>query len=150
MPKATTFLLFSVALSISTAVTGCSPERTSEADGNPTDHPVSFTEDIKPLLQSRCVLCHNTGTLLGHLNLETRALAFAPGPAGPFIIPGSPEKSKLYTFTLKPRQEDQSMPPTKHRLSDEEKGLLRRWIAEGAPWPEGPGGHIEPIPDPTS
>lgn len=111
---------------------------------------VSFATEIKPLLESRCLVCHNTGTLLGHLNLENKKLAFEPGPNGPFIVPGKPQASKLYTFTLISPDKLEAMPPTKHRLSDAEKNLLRDWIAQGAEWPEGPEGTLETIPEPTS
>ncbi len=110
---------------------------------------VDFTTQIKPLLESRCLVCHNTGTLLGHLNLEMRAYAFQPGPDGPFIVPGQPEKSKLYTFTLLSEGSSQAMPPTKHRLSAKEKTLLYDWIAQGAEWPRGPEGTLKTIPDPA-
>ncbi|MCE9519940.1 MAG: hypothetical protein K8R87_10355, partial [Verrucomicrobia bacterium] len=38
----------------------------------PEVKPVDFVTQIKPLLQSRCVNCHQSGALLGDLNLESR------------------------------------------------------------------------------
>jgi hypothetical protein len=115
-----------------------------------TSQTIDFTADIKPLLKSQCLECHNTRTLLGHLNLETRKLAFTPGPNGPFLVPGKPLESALYTFTEKQLPDPKAMPPTTHRLSDANKQLLYDWIAQGANWPDGPDGTLTPLQEPSS
>ena len=119
-------------------------------DDTATESGISFTGDVKPLLEARCLVCHNTGTLLGHLNLETRELAFAPGPEGPFIVPGDPLASRLYTFTLKKEPDPQAMPPDRHRLTASEKKLLHDWITQGAAWPRGPEGRLHVLAEPAS
>ena len=111
---------------------------------------VSFASDIKPLLDSRSVNCPNTRTLPGQLNPEPKRLAFTPGPAGPFIVPGDPDASRLYTFTLKKQPDPKAMPPTKHVLSAAEKKLLHDWIAEGASWPDGKEGFLRVLEEPAS
>jgi hypothetical protein len=121
----------------------CSPPASDEAGS--ADASVDFVTDIKPVLQENCLPCHNTGLLLGHLNLETKALAFKPGPAGPFIVPGDPDASALYQLVLLKDGEKRAMPPVKHRLFPEEKENIRLWIEQGASWPDGPEGHIQPL-----
>ncbi len=116
----------------------------------PTPDPVSFTSEIKPLLQEKCLTCHNTGLLLGELNLENRDLAFGRSERGEFIVPGKPNDSLLYTMTLATHGTrdpeagaEKPMPLQAPDLSPEERGLLKRWIEEGADWPEGADGHIK-------
>jgi hypothetical protein len=103
---------------------------------------VDFATQIKPILESRCVTCHHSGALLGDLNLETRALALRQRPAGPFIVPGAPDQSRLYLVLTLPEGERKAMPPTGHRIPVEEVNLIKRWISEGAEWPEGDAGRV--------
>lgn len=105
---------------------------------------VSFTKEIKPLLEARCVNCHNAGALFGELNLENRELAFKPRAKGAAITPGSPDKSPLYLVLTLPEGDRKAMPPTGHRISEEEMALIKRWIAQGAEWPTGPDGVVIP------
>lgn len=108
-------------------------------------HPkVSFTKEIKPLLEARCVNCHNAGALFGDLNLENRELAFKPRAKGAVITPGSPDKSPLFLVLTLPEGDRKAMPPTGHRISDEETALIKLWIAQGAEWPAGPDGVVVP------
>lgn len=122
----------------------CKPAEKTGEEPNPSA-PVSFVSDIKPLLESRCLSCHNTSTLLGRLNLENRELAFSHPEGGQFIVPGEPKSSKMYQVLLLPRDDDEAMPAIGHRLSEEEVDLMRRWIEQGAEWPDGPDGVLVPI-----
>ncbi len=106
------------------------------------ESPVDFASQIKPLLADRCVECHNSETLLGDLNLETRETAFRQRKAGPVIIPGEPEKSMLYLALKLPPKDPKAMPATGHRIPSDEVAALRRWILEGAKWPEGKEGVV--------
>ncbi len=106
--------------------------------------PVDFVKQIKPILADRCVECHNSETLLGELNLQTRALAFAKRKAGAVIVPKNAEKSMLYLVLTLPPKDVKAMPATGHRIPKDEVSLVRQWIAEGASWPEGKDGTITP------
>ena len=105
---------------------------------------IMFLTDVKPLLENYCLRCHNTGLLLGDLNLETRKLAFTAGEGGPFIIPKHPEASKFYQV-LKLKDGKEAMPPAKHRMSKEEREIIYRWIEEGADWPKDSRGTLRPM-----
>jgi hypothetical protein len=113
----------------------------------PTVDKVDFATQIKPLLKDRCVNCHNSNALFGHLNLENRAYAFRERPDGAVIIPGNAEQSRFYLVLTLPEGERKAMPPTGHRIPPEEVILLKRWIDEGAAWPEGADGVVLPITD---
>lgn len=101
------------------------------------DSPVDFVKQIKPILADRCVECHNSETLLGNLNLQTRALAFSKRETGPVIVPKNAEKSMLYLVLTLPAKDKKAMPATGHRIPKDEVNLIRQWITEGAQWPEG-------------
>jgi mono/diheme cytochrome c family protein len=108
------------------------------------DPPVDFVKQIKPILADRCVECHNSETLLGDLNLQTRALAFEKRKAGPVIVPKNAEKSMLYLVLTLPAKDKKAMPATGHRIPKDEVSTIRQWIDEDANWPEGKVGVITP------
>lgn len=107
--------------------------------------PVDFVSQIKPLLQGRCINCHHTGALFGDLSFENRALAMQPRKKGPVITPGLATASQLYIVLTLPEPDKKAMPPTGHRIPAEEVELVKRWIEEGAKWPNGPDGVIKPV-----
>jgi len=106
--------------------------------------PVDFVRQIKPILADRCVECHNSDLLLGELNLQNRALAMKKRKLGPVIVPKQPEKSMFYLALTLPPKEKKAMPATGHRIPKDEIEIIRRWIQEGADWPEGKDGVITP------
>lgn len=108
------------------------------------DRPVDFVKQVKPILADRCVECHNSETLLGELNLQTKALAFSKRKAGPVIVPKNAEKSLLYLVLTLPARDKKAMPATGHRIPKDEEYIIRQWITEGANWPEGKDGVITP------
>jgi hypothetical protein len=108
---------------------------------------VDFATQIRPLLESRCVNCHHSGALFGELNLENHTLATKPRKTGAVLVPGKPAESRLYLALTLPEGERTAMPPSGHRIAAEEVALLKRWIEEGAKWPEGPEGTVKPTVD---
>ena len=104
--------------------------------------PVDFVKQIKPILADRCVECHNSGTIFGELNLQSRELAFRKRKLAPAIVPGEPEKSMLYLALTLPPKDKKAMPATGHRIPKDEVSIIRQWIKEGAKWPEGKEGVV--------
>lgn len=113
------------------------------------DRQVTFTE-IRPILQSKCLECHNSRYQFAQLNLENKTLAMRGGRSGPAIVPGQPQKSLLYRVLLLGHDNPVAMPPTPDRIAREQEQLLHDWILQGAPWPEGKEGRIIPPQDLTS
>ena len=103
---------------------------------------VDFATQIKPLLQSRCVTCHNDETYAGGLILQSKVTAFVERQSGKPIVPGDPAKSSLYISLTLPDSERKAMPAMGHRIADDEVALIKRWIEQGAEWPEGEAGVI--------
>jgi len=97
---------------------------------------VDFWREIHPILEARCLECHQGGKAKGGLHLDSRGSALAGGEVeGPAIVAGKPEESPLMRRILS-SDEDERMPPLGGRLAASEIELVRRWIAEGAVWPE--------------
>ncbi|HKI34642.1 MAG TPA: c-type cytochrome domain-containing protein, partial [Gemmataceae bacterium] len=95
------------------------------------DEPAALARQARALLRDRCYTCHSgegssSGKRFDVLRDET--LKAALGKRGPVVIPGDPEKSKLYTYVRSDR-----MPETEDKLTAGEKELLKKWIEAGAP-----------------
>ncbi|MBI4664169.1 MAG: SUMF1/EgtB/PvdO family nonheme iron enzyme [Verrucomicrobia bacterium] len=99
---------------------------------------VDFVEHIKPILETSCLSCHGSEKPKGRLRLDTRQGAIKGGDNGPSLVPGQPSQSPLYTQTILPADDESLMPPKSKGgpLPKEKTELLRRWIDQGAIWPE--------------
>ena len=97
---------------------------------------VDFVREIQPLLASRCYDCHGQAKDKGGLRLNEARHALRGGESGePAVVPGRPESSLLLK-RVTTNDEDDLMPRKGPRLTAAEIALLRRWIEEGATWPE--------------
>ena len=96
---------------------------------------VAFNKDIQPLFKEHCYKCHGSSRQEGGLRLDRRDDALNGGDSGPIFVAGKSEESKLikYVAAVDP---DVVMPPEGDKLSDEQIGLLRAWIDQGAKWPK--------------
>jgi len=94
-----------------------------------------FETEIRPLLVKHCYECHSARAekLKANLFLDSRAGWESGGDSGPAIIPGKPDESLLFQAVTHATG-DLEMPP-QQRLSEREVGVLREWIAMGAPDP---------------
>jgi len=91
-----------------------------------------FRDRIAPLLERRCVSCHNDRQQEGDFSLQTSKSALADG----YIEPGDPQGSHLIDL-ISSSNGKAEMPKGADPLSDEDVRLIRDWIANGAKWPEG-------------
>ncbi len=103
---------------------------------------VDFNWHIRPILSDRCFRCHGPDESKRERNLrfDIQAGAFAAldtvaGKPRYAIVPGHPEQSLMISRIFSSNQ-DSIMPPVDSHLtlSDFEKKLLKRWIAQGAQW----------------
>jgi hypothetical protein len=93
--------------------------------------PVSFNQDILPILEANCLKCHGTAMQLSKLNLSSQELAMKGGATGAAIVPGHAEESKLYRLVAgldKPRM------PMNGELSAAQIATIKNWIDQGARW----------------
>lgn len=91
--------------------------------------PVSYSQQVAPLLALHCYSCHGDS---GGLNMRTHAALMLGGNLGKVVLPGNPEGSLLVHFIEGRRGPKHRMPLDGQPLSHEQIQLLRRWIAEGA------------------
>lgn len=97
---------------------------------------VDFAKDIQPILKERCVSCHGPQKQKGKLRLDSKEAAFKPSDE-PIIAPGHADKSELYRRIILPKGHDDLMPAEGEPLTKEQIDLIKAWIDEGAPWPDG-------------
>ena len=96
---------------------------------------ISFVEHVQPILELNCVACHYEGKVKADLRLDTKEYAFATDYV---ISPGNALESDLYILCTLPMDDEMFMPPAPaDPLSSGDLYTLRRWIDEGADWPEG-------------
>lgn len=105
--------------------------------------PVDFVAHVKPVLEAKCVMCHNRKALPGHMSLENRKEAMRSGALGAYIVPGDPEKSLLVANVKTVHQKVSVMPAVGERLTQDEYAILTKWVKEGAPWPAGAAGTLK-------
>ncbi len=99
--------------------------------------PVSFAEDIQPILESSCLRCHGGVKPKGGLRLDTRDAALRGGASGPAILPGRSAESRLIHAVARLDAETQMPPAGKGEpLTAEQVGKLRAWIEQGVKWDE--------------
>jgi len=94
---------------------------------------VRFRDQVVPLLERRCVSCHNSADPKGGLALDTHASALKGGSLGVAFTPGKPDASLLLDYVSGDAPE---MPKNGPPLNPDEVAVLRDWIAAGATWPE--------------
>jgi len=105
--------------------------------------PIDFNRDIRRILSDNCIRCHGpdandrqgSKASKGGLRLDLREAAIAPIDDYAAIVPGQPEKSELYA-RITTNDENDVMPPTESgkKLTEREKGLVKAWIEQGAPY----------------
>jgi uncharacterized membrane protein len=100
-----------------------------------------FQKNIQPLLNQRCVMCHQEGSAPGGLSLDSanayRSLVGAPSTQAPLarVSPGLPDKSYLWRKLSGTHVEaggSGSRMPLGGEMPAEEMSRLRTWIEQGA------------------
>jgi len=92
-----------------------------------------FTAAVQPLLQKKCVACHNPGKRKGGLDMTTWNTILSGGEHGSVIEPGKPAESILIQRIMLPAEHDDHMPPAgKQQLTAAEIELFRHFIKSGA------------------
>jgi hypothetical protein len=92
---------------------------------------LQYNRDIRPIFAENCFACHgpDSASRQAELRLDQRENAVEHDA----IVPGKPGQSSLVTRVFS-TDEDSIMPPpdSKKKLTDTQKELLKRWVAEGA------------------
>lgn len=91
---------------------------------------VSFSRQIKPLLQKNCIACHQPQSKQADLQLTSYSDFRKGGRKGAAFVAGKPDDSVVVSYltgTAKPQ-----MPMGGKPLDSEQIELFRQWIREGA------------------
>lgn len=92
-------------------------------------------DQARTLLENRCVHCHGDNRLSTMPPFsDSHALADLIGQKT-WIIPGQPDRSRLYQVVTFSDDIPGAMPPTGHAISRREVQQLHDWIKAGAPVP---------------
>ena len=96
--------------------------------GGTLPDPLTFEQDILPLVAQHCFDCHGAETQEAGLDLQTVGKMIFGGESGAALTPGKLETSYLWKMI-----ESGEMPPEgSEQISPRAKSTLRRWIADGA------------------
>jgi Protein of unknown function (DUF1549)/Protein of unknown function (DUF1553)/Planctomycete cytochrome C len=111
------------------------------------DRKVSFSRDIRPILNQNCVPCHGGVRQKNGVSFIFREEALGVGKSGRrTIVPGKPDESELIA-RITSKDPDGRMPYHGPPLPPDQIGLLRQWIKEGANW-EDHWAFVPPKPQP--
>jgi len=97
---------------------------------------VDFAREVQPILAASCVRCHGPRKTEGDLRLDTREGLHKGGDSGAVVLSGDGKGSLLYQL-LVATDPDKRMPRRRRPLAPAQIETVRRWIDQGAPWPEG-------------
>jgi uncharacterized membrane protein len=95
-----------------------------------------YVKDIKPILDRSCVKCHGPEKRKSGLRLDKKRFAMKGGETGPAIVPGDVEKSLLTKYIQLPSDDDDVMPSKGKLLALSEIETLKKWVLQGAAWPD--------------
>jgi hypothetical protein len=90
---------------------------------------VDFVREVRPIFEKHCYECHGAEKQKNDYRLDIKAVALKN------IVVGKSVESPLFRF-VSGLEKDLAMPP-KSKLSRAEIDTLKRWIDEGAVWPDG-------------
>ena len=100
----------------------------------PREEWLVYEDVIEPILELRCMSCHNANKTKGGLQLTTYDLMRSGGDSGrPMVVDGDVTSSELYRRVTLPQGDDDVMPPVgKKPLQPVEVAAISWWINQGA------------------
>ena len=138
-PRATTVIgkcVLPVVLSLVTCASLAANEGTAPANGDAlppaATRVVDFAKDLQPLFAERCYDCHGTKKQESGFRADNRADILKGGDHGPAIVVSNSATSILVQVLADVHPDLMAMPKKKDPLTDEQIGLVRAWIDQGA------------------
>ena len=84
-----------------------------------------WSSKVQPIFDVHCVKCHGLIERKSGLELDSSDAVLKGGDEGAVVVPGKPEKSRLYRYLAS--DSDPHMPPKK-QLTDVQREAVREWI----------------------
>lgn len=92
-----------------------------------------FEDVIMPILEKKCVSCHNPDKKKGDLIMASAEGFLKGGEHGEIFRAGNAKESSIYIAITLPRTDEYAMPPDgKEPMTEDETKLISWWINEGA------------------
>lgn len=104
----------------------------SEAKRSETDSLFVFEDLVYPVLEEKCMACHNQNRAYGGLNMSALETMVKGGNSGAGIQNGKPFESLIYKRVSFPHDHPKFMPPSGVPLSYDQIATLEWWIDNGA------------------
>ncbi len=138
------FSLFCGFLVLSAAAPGADDQNKADLGKLPpaASRVIDFKKDVQPVLAKACLACHGAAKQRGGLRLDDGAAALKGSNSGPVIKPGDGARSRLLHLVAGLDSETRMPPEGKEPLTDDEIGVLRAWIDQGAKWPKDSGASV--------
>jgi hypothetical protein len=97
------------------------------------DEAVVFTDMVKPILDAKCMSCHNSKKAKGELIMETQQSLLKGGRDGQLWDTAKADLGLLFQRIHLPLEEKKHMPPnSKEQLTELEMVILYNWVKRGA------------------
>ena len=93
---------------------------------------VDFAKSVQGVFEARCIDCHGSKKQKGDLRLDKKETALAE-----VIQPGNSGESELAKLISLPADHEDIMPNKGEPLTKEQIEVIKKWIDEGANWPDG-------------
>lgn len=94
---------------------------------------IIYTDVVRPILEAKCMSCHNNKKAKGELIMETKDLLLKGGKNGKLWDTTKADLGLLMRRIHLPEDEKEHMPPTgKPQLSEQDITILYNWIKSGS------------------
>lgn len=98
-----------------------------------TENDPLYTAVIYPILEAKCISCHNDNKIKGELNMSSVAKILKGGENGAIWVAGNAAESHFLQRANLPLDHKEHMPPKgKTQLTVSEIALLTAWVNSGA------------------
>ena len=92
-----------------------------------------YSQVIQPILDNKCVKCHNQNKSKGGLILNSQNAILKGGESGVILTAFDPAGSHLYNYPNLPMEDEMHMPPEGNsQLTNLEIQLIKLWIESGS------------------
>ena len=104
----------------------------SAAPASAQGKPVSFINDVAPIIKENCFACHDAKKRSGKYDMSTFEKLLAGGAGGSPIAAGKVKESDFHDLMV--TKEERRMPPRDkgEAVAAEKAAIVAKWIAEGA------------------
>jgi uncharacterized membrane protein/mono/diheme cytochrome c family protein len=100
-----------------------------------TDADRFFVSQVRPILDAHCIECHGPRKQKGGLRMDSKAWLFNGDEEDWTVLPGKSSESLLVHRVELDRTDPDAMPPEGDGLTKDEIATLKKWIDDGAAYP---------------